>query len=199
MPSERRSPLAFLLLGLLTAGPMNAYRMHRFLLDTDKTDVVNIASRNSVYQSLSALERDGLVEVESQGRRDSTEYRLTAQGRVGLDAWLAETISAPGREYPTFPAALATASLLAPSQLADYLEARLERLRERLSEPTPEQVMDAAGIPRIYVLEDEYTRSQAVAEHDWLTATITQLRDGEFTWRTDPHDWDEHRPPGEEG
>lgn len=36
--------------------------------------------------------------------------------------------------------------------------------------------MRAAGIPRIYVLEDDYRRAQAIAEHGWLTRTIGELR-----------------------
>ena len=187
MPSARRAPLGFLLLALLTAGPLNAYRMHRFLLDTDKTSVVNIGSRNSVYQSLSALERDGLVSVHSQGERDSIVFAVTDKGRDALGDWLAETISTPREEYPAFPAALATASLLTPGQLADYLDRRRARLAQRLAEPTPEHVMLTAGIPRIYVLEDDYRRAQTVAEHDWLIRTISELRDGTFTWQSDPH------------
>jgi DNA-binding PadR family transcriptional regulator len=163
--------------------------MHRFLLDTDKTSVVNISSRNSVYQSLSALERDGLINVHSQGERDSTLYALTEAGRNALGSWLAETIGAPREEYPAFPAALATASLLTPQQLADHLDRRRVHLAERLTQPAPEQVMETAGIDRIYVLEDDYRRSQAVAEHDWLIRIIHELREGTFTWRPDPRAW----------
>lgn len=189
MPSERRSPLGFLVLALLTAGPRNAYQIHRFLLDTDKTNVVNIGSRNSVYQSLSALQRDGLISVHSQGKRDSTLYALTDAGRDALGSWLAETISTPREEYPAFPAALATASLLTPQELADYLDRRRAHLAEFLAQPTPEQVMKIADIERIYVLEDDYRRAQVVAERDWLTRIIDDLRDGAFTWRPDPHAW----------
>lgn len=186
VPSDRRSPLGFLLLALLTAEPMNAYRMHRFLLDTDKTSVVNIGSRNSVYQSLSALERDGLIRVHSQGGRDSTLYALTDAGRNALGAWLDETISTPREEYPRFPAALSIASLLAPKQLADYLDRRRSRVAERLAQPTPEEVMQAAAVARIYLLEEDYRRSQTIAEHDWLTRIIDDLRGGSFSWHPDP-------------
>lgn len=187
MPSERRAPLSFMLLALLTAGPTNAYRLHRFLLDTGKTNVVNIGSRNSVYQSLAALERDGLIGMHSQGERDSRLYVLTDAGQTALQAWLAETISVPREEYPGFPAALAIASLLTPQQLAGFLERRRESVTQRLARSTPEQLSASAGIPRIYVLEDEYQRSNAVGEKEWLTRTINELRDGSFTWQPDPH------------
>jgi DNA-binding PadR family transcriptional regulator len=191
MPSERKAPLSFILLALLTAGPANAYRLHRFLLDTGKTNVVNIGSRNSVYQSLGALERDGLVSVHSQGERDSTLYLLTESGKSALDSWLAETISVPREEYPGFPAALAIASLLTPAQLATLLEQRQSSLAERLTGPAPEQIIEAAGIARIYVLEEEFQRARISAEQDWLTRTITELRSGNFTWKTDPHTEDD--------
>jgi DNA-binding PadR family transcriptional regulator len=187
MPSERKAPLSFMLLALLTAGPANAYRLHRFLLDTGKTNVVNIASRNSVYQSLGALERDGLVSIHSQGGRDSILYALTDAGRSALDSWLAETISVPREEYPGFPAALAVASLLTPTQLADFLERRRAHLAEQLAAPTPEQIIEAADIARIYVLEEEYQRARITAEWEWLSRTINELLSGSFTWRHDPH------------
>jgi DNA-binding PadR family transcriptional regulator len=187
MPSERKAPLSFMLLALLTAGPANAYRLHRFLLDTGKTNVVNIGSRNSVYQSLGALERDGLIGVHSQAERDSTLYLITDAGKAALDTWLDETISVPREAYPGFPAALAIASLLTPDQLADFLERRMALLALRLDAPTPEQIIEAAGISRIYVLEEEYQRARIVAEQEWLVATIGELRSGNFTWRVDPH------------
>jgi len=187
MPSERKAPLSFMLLALLTAGPANAYRLHRFLLDTGKTNVVNIGSRNSVYQSLAALERDGLITIDSQGERDSTLYALTGTGKSALETWLDETISVPREEYPGFPAALAIASLLTPEQLADFLERRRAHLVEQLAKPTSEQISGSAGIPRIYVLEDEYQRARASADEEWLTRTIDELRDGSFTWQVDPH------------
>jgi DNA-binding PadR family transcriptional regulator len=187
MPSERRAPLGFMLLALLTAAPANAYRLHRFLLDTGKTNVVNIGSRNSVYQSLAALERDGLIGIHAQGERDSILYSLTDAGRTALDSWLGETISVPREEYPGFPAALAIASLLTPDHLATFLERRRAHLAERLAAPTPEQIAETAGIARIYVLEEEYERARATAEVDWLTGTIDELRNGSLTWRPDPH------------
>jgi hypothetical protein len=51
--------------------------------------------------------------------------------------------------------------------------------------------MHSAGIDRIYLLEEDYRRAQATAEHDWLTRIIDQLREGTFTWRPDPHPWPE--------
>ena len=191
MPSERRAPLSFMLLALLTAGPANAYRLHRFLLDTGKTNVVNIGSRNSVYQSLGALERDGLISIHSQGERDSTLYVLTDLGQTALDTWQSETISVPREEYPGFPAALSIASLLTPQQLANLLERRYARLAQVLEAPTPEQISENAGILRIYVLEEEYQRHKVTAEQEWLSRTINDLRNGRLTWHPDPHTEDD--------
>ena len=61
----------------------------------------------------------------------------------------------------------------------------------QLAAPTPEQISATAGIPRIYVLEEEYQRARATAEVDWLTRTIDELRSGSFTWRPDPRTEDE--------
>ncbi|WP_225724619.1 MULTISPECIES: PadR family transcriptional regulator [unclassified Nocardia] len=181
-PANRRSPLALVLLGVLTQGPQNAYRMQRFLIATDKDKVVNIGSRNSIYQSLERLERDGLIAVHDRAGRDSTVYELTESGWGTLQSWLTDTMSTPREEYPAFPAALSTASLLTPAQCAELLERRRGHLDEALGRPTPDRMADAHGIERIFLLEDEYQRAMLTAERDWLDTVIAELRSGALSW-----------------
>lgn len=193
-PSARRSPLALMLLALLTQAPQNAYRMQKFLIMSDKAKVVNIGSRNSIYQSLERLERDGLIAVHERAGRDSTVYELTDTGWDALQSWLADTLSTPREEFPAFPAALSAAALLTPEQLADLLDRRRGHLEAMLAAPGPSEVAKEEGIARIFLIEEEYRRTVLAAELDWLTEIIAQLRDRTFAWPGLTR-----QPPGEAG
>src|SRR3954471_12608680 len=99
MSAPRRSVLAMTVLSMLTEEPMHAYRMQQLIKERHKDDVVNVSQRNSLYQTVQRLVRDGLVEVESTERADNrperTTYRVTAAGRECLARWLRDMLSAP--------------------------------------------------------------------------------------------------------
>ena len=116
---------------------MHAYRMQQMIKERHKEDVINVTQRNSIYQTIERLLRDGLVEIESTVRADNrperTAYRITAAGRTTLRAWLLAMVSTPTREFPEFPAALSFLPNLAPREALDALTARIGRLDERLA------------------------------------------------------------------
>src|ERR1051325_3708967 len=95
---------------MLTEEPMHAYRMQQLIKERRKDDVVNVSQRNSVYQTIQRLVRDGLAEVVSTGRSENRPeritYRITDVGRETLREWLLAMLSTPAREYAEFPAAL---------------------------------------------------------------------------------------------
>src|SRR6185436_7044947 len=107
----KRSPLAMALLTLLWEAPMHAYRMQQLIKERHKDDVVNVAQRNSVYQTLDRLLRDELIKVREttrdENRPERTVYEITDAGRETLDHWMWAMLSTPAREFPEFPAALA--------------------------------------------------------------------------------------------
>ena len=118
MATPRRSVLAMALLSMLSEEPMHAYRIQQLIKERHKDDVVNVAQRNSVYQTLDRLLRDGLIEVQTteraENRPERTTYRLTEPGRVILRQWLTTMLAEPAREFPEFPAALAFLPSLTP-------------------------------------------------------------------------------------
>src|SRR5262245_13708601 len=113
--SSRRSPLAMVVLALLEESPMHPYRMHELIKARGKDTVVNVAQRNSVYQTLTRLVRDGLVRAKqtthAESRPERTVYQITPRGRQTLDEWLETMLSTPAREFPEFPAALSFVAL----------------------------------------------------------------------------------------
>jgi DNA-binding PadR family transcriptional regulator len=183
----RRSPLAMAVLAHLAELPMHVYRMQRLIKERAKDTVVNVAQRNSLYQTIARLVRDELVRVQQTSREENRPervvYELTPLGRTTLHRWLEEMLAMPAREFPEFPAALAFLALLSPRRARERLESRRAKLEKRLaaSRKTLESVQ-ASGLPRLFVLEDEYKNAVTEAELAWLARVIGELAQGKLIW-----------------
>jgi DNA-binding PadR family transcriptional regulator len=183
----RRSTLGLVVLALLEEAPMHVYRMHELIRERGKESVVNVAQRNSVYQTIERLVRAGLVEVEAttkgEGRPERVVYRNTEAGTATLRAWLADMLRTPAREFPEFPAALAFLALLAPREVTKLLEARRTSRQSELAAFEKDSAATLAmGLPRLFLLEDDYRIAMLRAEIAWLDPVLADLRAGELTW-----------------
>jgi DNA-binding PadR family transcriptional regulator len=180
--ADRHSPLGLVLLTLLAEAPMHPYRMQQLIKERGKDRVANVAQRNSVYQTIERLQRAGLIRVRDterdERRPERTTYELTDAGAETVDRWLETMLSTPAREFPEFPAALASMLILDPGTVADRLEQRADRLAAELADT--EAV--AGTMPRIFVLEDEYRVVVGRAEVDWLRSVVADLRSGALSW-----------------
>jgi DNA-binding PadR family transcriptional regulator len=167
-----------IVLALACEEPMHPYRMQTLIKQRGKDHVANVAQRNSVYQTIDALVRAGLISVREtardENRPEKTVYEATARGREVLLEWLRAALSQPAREFPIFPAALSTMDPRIAPELRGLLEARLQALEARL--PALEQTWP--GLPRIFLLEEEYMAAMVRAEIAWLRALIDDLRTG---------------------
>ncbi|MGC4893181.1 PadR family transcriptional regulator [Micromonospora sp. DT31] len=185
--TARRSPLAMMVLALLVEEPMHAYRMQQLIRERDKQDVVNVAQRNSIYQTIERLRRDELIRVaettREEGRPERTVYALTPTGRRTLDGWLADALAAPAREFPEFPAALSFLPILPPEEATRRLEQRAVAIEARLRERVA--TLNAVDLPRLFLVEDEYRAAVLRAELDWVRALVADLRAGRLTWSGD--------------
>jgi DNA-binding PadR family transcriptional regulator len=180
-----RSPLWIVVLSLACEEPMHPYRMQTLIKQRGKDQVANVAQRNSVYQTIDALMRAGLIRVretaQHENRPERTIYEATERGREALLDWLRAALSTPAREYPSFPAALSTMDPRLKPELRSLLEARLEALQARL----PELEKTFPGLPRLFLLEDEYMAAMVRAEIAWLRAVIDDLRTGRLKFPTE--------------
>lgn len=179
----RRSTLGLVLLALLVEAPMHPYRMQQVIKERGQDQLVNVAQRNSVYQALERLVRDGLARpastVREAGRPERTTYEVTDAGAETMRRWLTTMLPAPAREFPEFPVALALIAILAPSTVRELLEQRAAAQQERLAE-LREQA--PPGMPRLFLIEDEYRAAMLTAEIGWLRSVIDDLASGRFTW-----------------
>lgn len=178
-------------LALLMEAPMHAYRMHELIKERGQDRIVNVAARNSVYQTIARLLRDGHIRVQEtsrdEGRPERVVYQITEDGSKVLSDWLKSTLSTPLAEYPRFPAALAFIVVLTPREAMKHLEQRVEALRVDIE--TSERLMKealSAGVPRLFLIEEEYRRTMVRAELGWVEKLLEEIRDKTLVWS---HEW----------
>jgi DNA-binding PadR family transcriptional regulator len=166
----RRSNLAMVLLALLLEAPMHPYRMQQMI-------------KESVYQALDRLVRDGLARpagtTREPGRPERTEYEITDAGAETLRRWLTGMLPTPAREFPEFPAALAFVAILAPDEVRSLLATRADAVAEKAAAI---EAQAPPGMPRLFLIEDEYRVVMLRAEETWLRGVVDDLATGRFTW-----------------
>jgi DNA-binding PadR family transcriptional regulator len=185
MPLAQRSSLGLIVLWLLYEQPMHVYRMQKLIESQGKDRVVNVRSRASLYQTIERLQRFGLVEVRETVRTaahpERVVYGTTDAGREAAREWLREMLSSRGGEFPDFIAAVSIVFGLEPDDARRQLELRSERLEAELA-ATESELAGTPGLPRLFLLEEEYRRAVLQAELAWLRGVIDDLRAGRLTW-----------------
>ena len=170
----------------LFQGPMHVYRMQKLFEAQGKGRVVNLRSRASLYQTIERLERHGLVEWFATGRADRypdrVVYEITDAGREVARQWLREMLHTTEGEYPEFIAALSILFGLAPEDARAELGLRAEKLQAELDATVQELAAADTGLPRLFLLEEEYRKAMLEAELAWLRGVTRDLRTGRLTW-----------------
>jgi DNA-binding PadR family transcriptional regulator len=182
----RRSPLGLIVLWQLHQRPLHVYGMQKLLEAEGKSRVVNVRSRASLYQALERLVRLGLVEVAETvrvaGYPDRTVYAITDAGREVAREWLREMLRDTGEEFPEFITAVSLLFALAPGDAREQLEQRERRLAAELTETEAALAGSPPGLPRLFLLEEEYRKAVLDAQLQWLRGVIDDLRHGRLDW-----------------
>ena len=185
-PTPRRSALGLIVLWLLSQKPLHVYGMQKLLEAEGKGRVVNVRSRASLYQALERLMRLGLVEVAETvriaGYPDRIVYAITDAGREAAREWLRAMLRDTGEEFPEFVAAVSLVFALSPDDAREQLEQRERRLAGELAETEAAMTDVPPGLPRLFVLEEEYRRAMLAAELAWLRGVIDDLREQRLHW-----------------
>ncbi len=174
------------LLSMLSEQPAHAYRLQQLIKERHKDEVVNVAQRNSVYQTIDRLLRDGLLEVQSTGRNENrperTVYQITDSGRATLREWWHTMLAVPAREFPEFPAALAFLPTFGPAQALAALQERVQALEAKISATDAELKQVASFLPRLFLIESEYQRSVLEAELKYVRSLVADLASERLVW-----------------
>jgi DNA-binding PadR family transcriptional regulator len=183
----QKSALAVAVLAFLAEEPMHAYRMQQLIRQRAKDSVVNVAQRNSIYQTISRLQRLELIKVHKthrvEGRPERVTYEISEEGTAVLQHWMKEMVAVPAAEFPEFPAALAFLPILSHKDAVRQLKSRLAALEQRLAEAVAgAKAAQQMGLPRLFLIEDEYQQAMLRTELSWVRSLIADMESGEITW-----------------
>jgi DNA-binding PadR family transcriptional regulator len=181
--------LALAVLATVVQRPMHRYEMASVMRARGKDRDMNI-KWGSLYTVVQNLERSGYLEpigITRQGARpERTMYQITDAGRDEMIAWTRELISEPEAEHTRFVAGLSVLAVLTPQEVTDLLRQRVQRLTEALDTLRGE-LQQAAHVPRLFLIEDEYRVAMTQAETEWTAALLDELTAGTFphldAWR----------------
>lgn len=164
---------------------MHPYRMHEMIKERGKDRIANVAARNSVYQTIDRLLRAELIAVREtardERRPERTVYEITDAGWTALREWTGDMLASPAREFPEFPAALASLMVLTPEDVTAHLAKRAGDLRDSLAADFEARAA-VPDLPRLFLLDDEYLIAVREAELRWVEGVLRALRSGELTW-----------------
>jgi DNA-binding PadR family transcriptional regulator len=188
MANKRKvgNPLALAVLSYLTMKPMHPYELSRTLRDNGDARSIKF-NHGSLYMVVQQLARAGFiaeVETSREGQRpERTVYAITDDGRREAREWLSELIAQPEHEYPHFVAALSLIAALPPDQVVPLLRTRLEALAGQRAEI--QGMIDrslAQGVPRLFLVEEEYRQALLDAESAFVERFIAEIGDPEAGW-----------------
>jgi DNA-binding PadR family transcriptional regulator len=163
---------------------MHPYEMGRRLKEHGKDRSFKY-NRGSMYMVVEQLRKAGFI-VEQETVRDTqrperTVYALTDEGRGEFYDWMRELLAHPREEYPHFGAALSLLSVLSPVEAAGLLTRRLAALTAD-GDQTRATVRAAtgAGLPWVFLIEDEYRLAVLDAECRFVTGLIESLTQPDY-------------------
>jgi DNA-binding PadR family transcriptional regulator len=179
---SRSNPLALAVLSCLYERPMHPYEVAQTLRFRAKHESVRL-NYGSLYSLVEALEGKGLIrarETVRDGRRpERTVYEITDAGEVELVDWLSDLVATPTKEYLQFEAALSFIAVLPPEDAASLLTQRAQALEILLAQHRGlHHGAEAQGLPRLFLLEDEFMGCLLEAELDWVRKLIKDIETG---------------------
>ncbi len=183
MPTRRKvaNLLALAVLSTVYQRPMHRYEMASIMRARGKEQDMDI-KWGSLYTVVDNLEKHGFLETIGNTREGSrperTIYQITEPGRQELVDWTRELLSTVSPEHPRFAAGLSVLTALPPEEVINLLQLRLDRLDTVLA--AQRAANDEAGIeiPRLFLIENEYTAAIVAAEAAWIRSLLEEFSSG---------------------
>jgi DNA-binding PadR family transcriptional regulator len=183
MPRAVTNLLGLAVLGTLAQRPMHRYEIATTIREQGKDDDMDV-KWGSLYTVVKNLERHGLVEAtgtdRSGARPERTIYRITEAGIAEMAEWTRELVGTPTPEHPAFAAGLSMLSAVPPADAVELLRERMTRLEAVLEQRQERLAREGAGVPRLFLVEDEYGMAIQAAEITWIRGLIGELEAGTF-------------------
>jgi DNA-binding PadR family transcriptional regulator len=184
-PKKRKvdNLLALAVLSTVYGKPMHRYEMASVMKARGKDKQMDI-KWGSLYTVVQNMEKHGFLETigssRSGARPERVVYRITEAGVREMLDWTRELVSTPTPEHRRFEAGLSVAMTLPPSEVAQLLHARLDHLTKTIADQRAQTEATAKEVPRLFLIEDDYTIAMLEAEANWVRSLVTQLDAGTF-------------------
>src|SRR5262249_53734297 len=119
-------------------------------------------------------------ETVRAGRRpERTIYEITDAGAREATYWLSDLLSIPGKEFPSFMAALSFLPALPPDDVVAALRPRVNALDMKLLKMAGVgRAAEQAGLPRLFAIESEYEAAMLQAELDFARKLLEDIDSG---------------------
>jgi DNA-binding PadR family transcriptional regulator len=199
MAVRRSNPLALAILVYLGERPRHPYEIAADMRLRHQHESIKL-NYGSLYGVIATLERQKLIEAQEtirDGKRpERTIYTITEHGQRECVDWLSELLSAPAKEFTGFEAALSLLGALPPDEVAALLRRRVHALDQQIAQhATMMHNRVPADLPRLFVLEAEYSQELAEAERRFVAALVEEIEQGTLegvdAWRQ----WSEGSSP----
>jgi DNA-binding PadR family transcriptional regulator len=175
--------LALAVLSTVYQRPMHRYEMASIMRARGKEQDMDI-KWGSLYTVVDNLEKHGFLETignTRQGARpERTVYQITEAGKRELVDWTRELLSSPVTEHPRFAAGLSVLAALPPTEVVELLQTRLDFLEASIAAHRKSIQHAGTEVPRLFLIEDEYTVAMAVAEAAWVRSLLEELVSGTY-------------------
>ncbi|MFI6867850.1 PadR family transcriptional regulator [Nocardia sp. NPDC050406] len=170
-------------LATLAVRPMHRYEIAATMKERGK-DRDMAVKWGSLYTVVENLEKHGFLEVvgsERDGARpERVIYRITDAGRAEMLDWAKELLSTPEPEPSRFVAGLSVMAVLTPDDAVELLDRRLSVLEAETATARAELATLDGTLPRLFLVEMEYTIAMRQAETEWVRALRDSMADGSF-------------------
>jgi DNA-binding PadR family transcriptional regulator len=175
--------LALAVLATVQQRPMHRYEMASIMRARGKDQDMNV-KWGSLYTVVQNMEKHGFLETigsTRQGARpERTIYRITEAGKQELVEWTRELISTPQPEHPKFAAGLSVLAVLPPQEVIALSQTRLGRLEESISTQRAAIAEHTKDLPRLFLIENEYSLAILEAEAAWVRSMLDELTSGTY-------------------
>lgn len=175
------NPMALAVLATVIQRPMHPYEIASIMKARGKDRDMRI-KWGTLYTVVGNLEKHGFIEAAESTRTGSrperTVYRITPAGIEELRDWTGELIGTPEQEQTSFEAGLSVLAVLSPGETINLLTVRLDLLTASLAEQRAEYERNAVDIPRLLMVEWDYSLALLAAEIEWVRAFLDELVNG---------------------
>ena len=165
---------------------MHPYEMQQVIKDRGTDHFIKLRN-GSLYHHIERLATRGLIAPVEKGRAgrrpERTVFAITDTGRDEYLANLRDLVRYPEQEFPVFGAAMEMLHTLPRDEVLRLLAQRNTALGAAVA--GYEQVSASLaneGVPRVAIIELEYTLAMHRAELRWTSQLIEDIRSGELPW-----------------